>query len=344
MKQLIFAGFFAVLGTGILVVADKHRNSIMQLEMRPSVNKLTFKAPQVHAAGRIEGMSETVLIRPQFPGRVESVAVTRGTQVKSGQLLFQLDPRRYEAQRDLALARLNSARAKRMRLIAGARDSEIEAANQNAVAAGARYESSRSRFERATKLFERNALSSQGLEDYRADHDAHFAMLSVARQRVETIRANPRIADLMAADAEIASAEAQLKMANIDLQRCSIVAPCSAVVLAIDIHPGEWFSPEMPEPAMHLANTERLRVVADIDERDALRVATGQICEITADAIVDQAYVGTVVEIEPRMEPKRIYGGWAGERNETHTRRVWIDVNTDVKLPVGLPVEVKISI
>jgi hypothetical protein len=50
------------------------------------------------------------------------------------------------------------------------------------------------------------------------------------------------------------------------------------------------------------------------------------------------------MEIEPRMEPKKIYGGWAGERNETHTRRVWISVEGDTQLPVGLPVEVKISI
>lgn len=348
MRQLVFAGVFAVVGTGILVVADQHKDAFMNLKMRPTlrnpeVSPTLTTVPSVHAAGRIEGMDETVLIRPHFPGRIETVAVTRGTRVERGQLLFQLESRRFEAQRDLALARLNAARSKRMRLIAGARDSEIEAANQNAVAAEARYESSRTRFDRATKLFERNALSSQSLEDYRADHDAHFALLRVAREQMTTIKADPRIADLMAADAEIASAQAQLDMAQIDLQRCSIVSPCPAVILAIDVHPGEWFSPEMPDAAMELANIEQLRVVADIDERDALLVATGQVCEILADAIAGQSYQGTVVEIEPRMEPKRIYGGWAGERNETHTRRVWIDINSDVKLPVGLPVEVKIS-
>lgn len=343
MKQLILAGVFAAVGTGILVLADQHHKSTTAATERTNLSSSLTSAVKVHAAGRIEGTTQNVLIRPQFPGRVETVFVTRGTRVERGQPLFKLDSRRYEAQLDLASAMLSAARAKRMRLIDGARDSEIEAANQDAIAAQARYESSRTRLERAIRLFERNAISSQGLEDHRADHDANLALLNAARERLETVKADPRVSELMAADAEIASTEAQLKIAEIDLLRCTILAPCPAVVLAVDIHPGEWCSPEMPDAAMELSNTEQLRVVADIDERDALKVSTGQTCQVTADAMPGQFFSGVVVEIEPRMEPKKIYGGWAGERNETHSRRVWIELNAETELPVGLPVEVVIA-
>ncbi len=343
MRQLFLAVAFAALGTGILVIADQHQKMQATEVTRPEVAQPVAVKASVHAAGRIEGATENVLIRPQFPGRIQSVFVTRGTRVDEGQVLFQLESKRYEAQRDLASAMLSAARANRMKLVAGARESEIEAAKQETVAAEARYESSRTRFERASKLLASNAISSQELEDRRADHDTNLALLLAARERYETVKADPRVADLMAADAEIASAEAQLEMAEIDLQRCSIVSPCPAVVLAVDVNPGEWISPEMPEPALVLSNTERLRVVADVDERDALMVKPGQVCEITADALPGQFFSGMVAEIEPRMEPKKIYGGWAGERNETHTRRVWIDLKTDVSLPIGLPVEVMIS-
>lgn len=343
MKQLLFAGTLAAVGTGILIFADQYQQSTATTSARPAVIERAHVKAAVHAAGRIEGTTENVQIRPQFPGRIESVLVARGSRVQQGQLLFKLESRRYEAQRDLATARLAAAKASRMRLIAGARDSEIEAAKQEAIAAEARYESSRTRFERAARLFARNAISSQGIEDYRAERDANYAHLLAARERLETVKAEPRTADLMAADAEIASAAAELKMAEIDLQRCSILSPCEAVVLAVDVNPGEWISPEMPEPALELSNTERLRVVADVDERDALTVANGQACYVTADAMPGDSFTGVVVEIEPRMEPKKIYGGWAGERNETHTRRVWIDLKTSRSLPIGLPVEVKIS-
>ncbi|MCA9137085.1 MAG: efflux RND transporter periplasmic adaptor subunit [Planctomycetales bacterium] len=344
MKQLIFAGTLAVAGTGILIVADQHQKSTSRSSVRPVLaSQQSHAKPTVHAAGRIEGATENVLIRPQFPGRIESVPIARGTLVKRGQLLFQIESRRYEAQRDLASAMLSAAQAKRMRLVEGARDSEIEAAKQDAIAAEAKYESSRTRFERATRLFDNNALSSQSLEDYRAERDTLYALLLAARERLSTIKADPRVADLLAADAEIASAQAQLKMAEIDLERCSILSPCAAVVLAVDVHPGEWISPEMPDPALVLSNTERLRVVADIDERDALNVAGGQACQVTTDAMPGEIFSGVVAELEPQMEPKKIYGGWAGERNETHTRRVWINLETNRSLPVGLPVEVMIS-
>ncbi|QDV43088.1 Inner membrane protein YiaV precursor [Stieleria neptunia] len=343
MRQLFLAGAFAALGTGLLIIADQHQQSNSRPASLPELSPPVVTKTSVHAAGRIEGATENILIRPHFPGRIESVLVSRGTRVDKGQVLFRFESNRYEAQAGLASARLSAAHAKRMRLIAGARESEIEAAKQETVAAEARYESSRTRFDRASKLFSRNALSSQSLEDYRAEHDANLALMLAARERYRTIKADPRVADLMAADAEIASAEAQLEMAEIDLQRCSILAPCPAIVLAVDINPGEWISPEMPEPALELSNTERLRVVADVDERDALMVNLGQACEVTADAMPGQFFSGVVVEIEPRMEPKKIYGGWAGERNETHTRRVWIDLKTDVPLPIGLPVEVMIS-
>ncbi|QDV43272.1 Inner membrane protein YiaV precursor [Stieleria neptunia] len=343
MRQLFLAVAFAALGAGILIIADQHEKANDHPLPRPKIASPVAVKASVHAAGRIEGKTENVLIRPQFPGRIHSVLVSRGSRVDEGQVLFRLESKRYEAQRDLALAMLSAARANRMRLIAGARESEIEAAKQETVAAEARYESSRTRFERASKLLERNAISSQELEDRRADHDTNFALLLAARERYETVKADPRMADLMAADAEIASAEAQLEMAEIDLQRCSIVSPCPAIVLAVDINPGEWISPEMPEPALVLSNTERLRVVADVDERDALAVRPGQSCKISVDALPGQFFPGVVAEIEPRMEPKKIYGGWAGERNETHTRRVWIDLTTDATLPIGLPVEVMIS-
>lgn len=344
VKQLIFAGALAAVGTSILIVADQHQKANLKTSVRPTVvTQPSYAKTAVHAAGRIEGATENVLIRPQFPGRIDSVAVARGSRVQRGQLLFQIESRRYEAQRDLASAMLSAAQAKRMSLVEGARDSEIEAAKQDAIAAEARYEGSRTRFERAGRLFERNALSSQGLEDHRAERDANYALLLAARERLSTVKADPRVADLLAADAEIASAQAQLKMAEIDLERCSVVSPCPAIVLAVDVHPGEWISPEMPDPALELSNTERLRVVADIDERDALIVANGQSCRITADALPGEVYAGVVVELEPRMEPKKIYGGWAGERNETHTRRVWINLETDRSLPVGLPVEVMIT-
>ncbi|MCC9601425.1 efflux RND transporter periplasmic adaptor subunit [Stieleria sp. JC731] len=344
MKQLILAATIAAAGTGLMIAIDQQQSHLpprlqpLNLGIDPSAI-----GPQIHAAGRVEGRSEAISIRPQFPGRVDSIPVERGNRVAEGTTLFRLDARRYEAQRELAAAQLEAAQARRMRLVAGARQSEIDAARQEAESAQAQYDGARARFDRAKKLYERNAISTQGFEDYRSTHDSTLALLQASRQRLETIKADPRPADLLAADAEIASAKAQLRMAEIDVDRCDVKSPCDSVVLNVDVHPGEWISPESPSPAIQVVDASQLRVIADVDERDALGVSEGQRCIVTVDALPGKTFEGTVTEIEPRMEPKKIFGGWAGERNDTHSRRVWIDLADGVELPIGIPVEVMID-
>ncbi|WP_158222779.1 HlyD family secretion protein [Rhodopirellula sp. MGV] len=344
MKQLILAGAIAAIGTGLMIAVDQQQSNPPPRfqAFPPSFESATF-GPGIHAAGRVEGRSEAIAIAPHFEGRVDDIPVNRGTRVEAGATLFKLDSNRFQALKDLAAAQLEAAQANRMKLIAGARQSEIEAARQEAEAAMARSEGSRARFERAAKLYQRNAISAQAFEDYRADHDSNEALVQAAKQRLETVKADPRPADLLAADAEIASAKAQLRMAEIDLERCSIKAPCDAIVLDIAVRRGEWVSPQASTPAVRIVDASQLRVVAEVDERDALGVFMDQHCTITVDALPGENFAGVVSEIEPQMEPKKIYGGWAGERNETHTRRVWIDLSDSVALPIGLPVEVMID-
>jgi multidrug efflux system membrane fusion protein len=76
-------------------------------------------------SGRLQAVS-AVDIRPRVSGYVDRVAFTDGARVKKGQLLFQIDPRPFQAEverlvaertrtvSDLGLARANRARAERL--------------------------------------------------------------------------------------------------------------------------------------------------------------------------------------------------------------------------------------
>ena len=75
--------------------------------------------------GRLQAVN-TVEIRPRVSGYIDRVAFEDGTRVKKGQLLFQIDPRPFQAEvdrliaersrsvSDLALAKANRARAERL--------------------------------------------------------------------------------------------------------------------------------------------------------------------------------------------------------------------------------------
>src|SRR3974390_1732161 len=76
-------------------------------------------------SGRLQAVN-TVEVRPRVSGYIDRVAFQDGTRVKKGQLLFQIDPRPFQAEvdrlvaersrsvSDLELARANRARAERL--------------------------------------------------------------------------------------------------------------------------------------------------------------------------------------------------------------------------------------
>ena len=76
-------------------------------------------------SGRLQAV-DTVEVRPRVSGYIDRVAFEDGARVKKGQLLFQIDPRPFQAEvdrllaersrstSDLELARANRARAERL--------------------------------------------------------------------------------------------------------------------------------------------------------------------------------------------------------------------------------------
>lgn len=105
--------------------------------------------------GRVEA-AETVDLRPRVSGYIQEVAFEEGELVEAGDLLFQIDPRPYEARAQAARADLAQAR------------SGLELA--------------RSEARRASTLLESRAIS-------REEHDQRQAALMNARARVDAAEA-----------------------------------------------------------------------------------------------------------------------------------------------------------
>jgi multidrug efflux system membrane fusion protein len=82
--------------------------------------------------GRLQAV-ETVEIRPRVSGYIDRVAFTEGGQVKSGDLLFVIDPRPYQAEADLKryktsldLARIELARVQRLKDSGAVSEEELD--------------------------------------------------------------------------------------------------------------------------------------------------------------------------------------------------------------------------
>lgn len=296
----------------------------------------------IRAAGRIEGRTEEIELRARMIEQISRVHVRHGQPVAQGEVLVSLDAERLASERDLAAALVAEAKARKERLENGNLPSEIESARQQYQAAMAEVDGAERAYDRALKLRQQSAVSQQSLDDLYTELNALRAQANAARANFDTLDAPPRHDELLAAEASVQAASSNLRIAQINLERAEIRAPIDGKILTVNARPGELTGPASDRPLVVLSDTGRLRAVAEVDDYDSLRVRIGQPCVITSDAATGVIARGRVAEIEPQMNPKRMFGQWAGERSDTFTRRVWIDLEPCDELPIGLPVDVSI--
>jgi HlyD family secretion protein len=110
-----------------------------------------------------------------------------------------------------------------------------------------------------------------------------------ATREYERLKDGPDPADVAAAEARVAAAQATLEQAWIE-------APFDGTITSIEVQPGDQVGPGTV--GFQLADLSRLFVDVDVSEVDINRVQPGQTAELTFDAILDQSYPGQVSEVD----------------------------------------------
>ncbi|MEZ6138619.1 MAG: HlyD family efflux transporter periplasmic adaptor subunit [Pirellulaceae bacterium] len=337
MKHLLII-LFVVLCIGLTLFLGERRGR----EQPPVIRPIHASSTSIRAPGRIVGRTDTIQLRARSTEQIQHLHVKPGQWVVAGDVLLSLDAERSKQECELAAALLDWEMAKKERLENGVRRSEIETATQELQAAKARLDGAEKAYRRAAELSTNNLISPQTVDDLYAELRALTATAAAANARLQTLELPPRQDDLLAAAAAVRAAESRLRIAQISLDHAQIRAPCDARILAINAEVGELTGPGNPDALIVLSDTSRLRVVVEVDEFDALKVKLGQSAQIESDAADGILAVGKIVEIEPLMHAKQMLGQWAGERSDTSSRRVWVELDSATELPIGLPVDVYI--
>jgi multidrug resistance efflux pump len=145
-----------------------------------------------------------------------------------------------------------------------------------------------------------------------------------------------------AAKARVASAEAQLHLAEAELAKTYLRAPTSGRVLQVYAEPGELASPNSPQPVLVLADVSRRRVRAFVEELDIARVKVGQPVWVTADSFPNREFVGKVALVVPRMGKRAVQSDAPGEYRDVYFREVLIDLQNADDVVVNLRVRTRI--
>lgn len=240
------------------------------------------------------------IISPQVSGYVTRVAVQDFAEVKAGQILATIDDRIYRARVEQAQANVaaqvaslaNSSQAQRSREVAtGSQDAGIANAQAQLTKADADMR-------RARVLVADGSISTRELDQTRAALLAAQATLQQARasraigaQDVRTV-----VVGRTGLEAAVASARAQLHLAQIDLDNTIIRAPGDGQLSEIGVRDGAYVT----------AGTQLLSIVphtvwviANFKEQQTRDMAVGEKAKFSVDALGGADLTGRVENLSP---------------------------------------------
>ena len=196
--------------------------------------------------GRLEAVN-TVEVRPRVSGYLQSVHFKEGAIVRAGDLLFQIDPRPFQAEVDRLKGDLAQARAQRLR--------------------------AQSDFQRAERLHNNDGMSTE-----------EYDRRSAARSETE---------------ARIASTEAALRGAQLNLEFTRVTAPITGRVGRAEITEGNLVEggPAQLKPLTTLVSLDPIYAYFDADEQTFLKyVHLAQAQSVNSHELRNGAFLGLADE------------------------------------------------
>ena len=239
--------------------------------------------------------AQKVLITPDVPGKIISVAVKEGQQVSTGDTLFQIDPVPFQLAVAQASAKLADAKSSHDNFVANVKlyDQTIEIVNAG-IALKQRD------VDRKTALVKNNFGSQLDLDNSATAVVTAQAQLQLVKQQRSTalnqLLGNPELP--LEQFPAYMQAKAALDDAQRNLDLTTVRAPMDGVATQVEqIQLGRFVM--AGAPVFSIIDTSRPWVDANPKESDFTYVAVGQSVSIDVDAFPDHVFKGTVGSLSP---------------------------------------------
>jgi len=208
----------------------------------------TIEPQEVVLHSELPGRTSAYLvaeIRPQVNGLLQKRLFTEGSQVKAGQVLYEIDPAPYEAAFENANANLLATKKAAERARAVLETSKAGLDRHQAI-----LELAKTNLQRYENLVKTQAASAMQRDQAVADVKVADSSLRVAEAQVSSDQQG-----VEAADAAIEQAEAAVKTARINLSYTKITAPISGRIGRSDVTVGAILTAYQP---LSLATVQQL--------------------------------------------------------------------------------------
>jgi len=289
LKSFLGLLIIAIIIAGIYLVSARAGGEEATGEMRYkefAVERGTFRV-MVSATGIVQPINR-IEIKSKASGRIDVIPVEEGDFVRKGALICRLDQTDVQAEVDQAQADLDIAEA------------ELKQAENT--------------YNRRQKLFEKNLISEEELDQ---------TILQLATAKGKMVRA-----------------QTSLSQAETRLSETVVTAPSDGVILQKFVEAGQIIASGINNvsggsPIADIADMSKVYIEAGIDEIDVGKISIGQDAVVIAEAYPRQEFHGKIIRIAPEARV---------EQNVTLFDVIIEVANPEAKLKSGMNANVEITI
>ncbi len=227
-------------------------------------------------------------IRTQVQGYLIKQNYREGDFVKKNQLLFEIDPRSFQATLDQALAARDQAQASREQAKASLEQAKasleqakatVDQAQAEVARSEARYSIAKTNLDRVRPLAAKKALSQKDLDDAIGNEQSAQASVVAAQATVGAAQASVNAAQsaIGAAEASILAAQASVDKAQLELSFTKIISPIDGIAGIAKAQIGNLVGPGQMEELTTVSTVDPIKVYISVSEQEYLKAVEARI-------------------------------------------------------------------
>jgi membrane fusion protein, multidrug efflux system len=218
--------------------------------------------------------SVNAVIRAQAQGYLIAQRYKEGDLVEKGQLLFEIDPRPFQATLDHALAAEQQAVATEQQAVAALHQAEatLEQSKAEVAKQEALWVNAKANYDRFNDLVGRGAVAKKDVDDATGAERSTNAGVASAKANVIAAQAAIGVqrAAVAAAQASIAAARAAAEKARVDLGFTKIVSPVTGITGIAKAQLGNLVGPGSTEELTTVSALDPIKVYVPMSEQEYL--------------------------------------------------------------------------
>jgi membrane fusion protein, multidrug efflux system len=216
--------------------------------------------------GTLDGLVNAT-IRAQVQGYLISQKYREGDFIRKGQVLFEIDPREFQAAVEQSKAILSQSKGALEQTQAALEKAKAEVAVQDA-----RWITAKANLARIRPLAEQNAVSKKDLDDAIGVELSTRSSVDAAKAGVGAAEAN-----IVAAQAQILGAQAALEKAQLNLSFTKITSPVDGIAGIAKTQIGNLVGPGTIEELTTVSTLDPIKCYFPVSEQEVMQIQRDKI-------------------------------------------------------------------